>query len=72
MISNINHDGEVLAELRKANKLLALIATDGKPHGERILLLNQLGFSSSEIGDLLAITPNAVRLVVHKARKKKT
>ncbi len=69
---NTQENADVLAELRKMNKLLALIATDGKAHSERILLLNQLGFSSSEIGELLAITPNAVRLIVHKAKKKNT
>lgn len=69
MINPID-SADVLAELRKMNKLLALIATDGKAHSERILLLSQIGFSSGDIGELLSITPNAVRLIIHKAKKK--
>jgi DNA-directed RNA polymerase specialized sigma24 family protein len=67
---NFKENDDIIKEMKRMNKLLALIATQGKSQGEKISLLNQLDFSSPEIGELLGVTPNLVRVTLHQARKK--
>ncbi len=61
---------EVIAELQKTNKLLALIVTQGKAPNEKITLLEQADFSPKEIADLLGITANQVSVTLSRERKK--
>ena len=65
-----NESAETILELKKISKLLALIAIENKTQSEKIFFLDQLGYSGPQIGQLLSITPNAVRLALFHARKK--
>lgn len=69
-MTNSTDNSEVLRELRGIKKLLALMVVEGKPQNEKVLLLDQVDFTSPEIGDLLGITANAVRLTRHQALKR--
>jgi hypothetical protein len=62
---------EVLVELRKMNKFLALIAMDGKGQPDKIEILDKLDFGPKEIAELIGITPNAVSVALHSIRKSK-
>ncbi len=63
------HAEKLLEQVNKITSLLAVIATDGKPHSEKVMILLQTGLSTQEISVMLGITPNAVRLVKHKINK---
>jgi len=68
---DLNSKGtEILSELKKMNKLLALLATHGRTQNEKIILLAQSGFSPKEISDFLGISSNLVSVSLHHARKK--
>jgi DNA-directed RNA polymerase specialized sigma24 family protein len=62
---------EILVELKRITKLLVLIATQTKMQSEKMITLQQLGFSPKEIGDLLGVSSNLVRVTLHQVRKKK-
>lgn len=61
---------EVVNELRRIRKLLGLILVEGKPQNEKIGLLANAEFSSSQIGEVLGISATTVRVAQHQARKK--
>ncbi len=65
-----SHNDEILAELRRIEKLLVLIATKNEKQKEQVRLLDSLGFQPKEIGELLGITANAARVALHSVRKK--
>jgi hypothetical protein len=65
-----NHNDEILLELRRIEKLLVLIATKDQTQREQVRLLSSMGFQPKEIGELLGITANAARVVLHTVRKK--
>jgi DNA-directed RNA polymerase specialized sigma24 family protein len=65
-----NDNQEILTELKRMNKLLALLATQGKSQNDKIVLLAQLGFGPKEISELLGTTSNVVSVTLHKLRKK--
>ena len=56
-------------ELRTANRLLAILATRGMPQRQAIVLLAALGLQPKQIAQIIDITPNAVRVALHKVRK---
>jgi DNA-directed RNA polymerase specialized sigma24 family protein len=66
---NISVDDLVLAELRTANRLLAILATRGMEQREAIALLYGMSFSPHAIAAALSITPNAVRIAIHRIKK---
>jgi len=66
---------EILEEInRKFDKLLALIACQGKPTNTQIQILTKAGLTGEEIGGLLGISGDAVRhrrSTMRKRRKTK-
>jgi CRP-like cAMP-binding protein len=62
-------------QLEKTNLLLkALIRINLEPKGtssDKILALNSLGMTPSEIAELLGTTANTVSVTLHKARKQR-
>lgn len=69
-IENSNNE-EIILELKKVNKLLALIATQGRTQTDKIILLSQIGLTPKEIADILGITSNFVSVTLHHSRKSK-
>jgi len=59
----------VLAELRTANRLLAILATRGMEQKEAIALLLGMSFTPRAIASALSITPNAVSIAIHRMKK---
>jgi len=55
----------------KVTRLLAMLLVDGKARSEQIDLLTRAGFNSTEIGQVLGISPGRVRAANSKARSKK-
>lgn len=70
MFNSNSNNQEILLELKKMNKLLALIATQGRSQGDKIILLNQIGLSPKEISDILGVTANLVSVTLHQKKKK--
>ena len=59
----------ITRELDMVIRLLALDVTKGRPLRERVLMLNQAGFTPKEIADILGKTSNSVRVMLFKLRK---
>jgi len=66
---DVSSDDLVLAELRTANRLLAILATRGMEQREAIALLHGMAFSPRAIAAALSITPNAVSIAIHRMKK---
>ncbi len=60
---------DVVAELRTANRLLAVLATRGLEQRDAVLLLDAVGLQSRQIAAALGIKPTTVRVTLHRARK---
>jgi DNA-binding CsgD family transcriptional regulator len=69
--SNESINNEILSEIRRTNKLLALIATQGKTQAEKIIILSQLGLAPKEISDTIGVSANVVSVTIHNAKKRK-
>lgn len=69
-MTNTNNE-EILIELKRMNKLLALLATQGRSQGEKIILLSQIGLSPKEISEILGVTANLVSVTLHQKKKVK-
>ena len=67
-MSNVVND-EVLNELRRITKLLALMATKDHDQMDQVVTLNKVGFTSKEIAEVLNINPSTVRTTLHRKRK---
>ena len=62
-------DIDILNELRRITKILALIASQNKTQKEQIDVLSNAGMQPKEIADILGTTPNTVRVTLAKTRK---
>ena len=62
---------ELLKEIKKMNKLLALSILQGKTQTECIILLNKIGLAQKEIAELVGTTSATVNSTLTKAKKKK-
>lgn len=51
-------------------RLLSLSIVRDKEADEQVLILSSFGFQPKAIAELLGKTPNAVRIALHRARKK--
>lgn len=60
---------EMLSELQRMSQLLALVAIRGVDEAGAIVLLSRAGFGNGEIGRLLGLTTNAVKLRVRRQRR---
>lgn len=65
----VSDGAKVLAELRTANQLLAILATKGLEQRSAIALLDGMHFTPKQIASALAITPNAVSVALHRMRR---
>jgi len=59
----------VVGCLQRIESLLALLLIKGVDEIESIRILAGVGYSPSEIAKLVDKTPNAVRIILHRARK---
>jgi len=69
MEENLNKS--ILDELKKLNKLMSVLVTNGKTPGEKILLLNQIGLTPKEISETLGVTSNLVSVTIYQDKKKR-
>ena len=60
---------ELLIEIKKMNKLLALNLTKDQPQNDKILTLSNAGFKPKEIADLIGTTSNTVRVALSRMKK---
>jgi DNA-binding CsgD family transcriptional regulator len=63
-------ENEILQELRRISKLLALTITRELKQKEKIELLASIGFQPKEIADLIGTTPGTVSVALVDIRKK--
>lgn len=61
---------EILQELRRITKLLALTATRDQIQRDRIAVLSGIGFQPKEIANLLGTTAGTVSVTLTAIRKK--
>jgi len=61
----------VIDELKKLNRLMSLLLTNGRGPGEKILLLTQAGLSPKEISEILGVSANSVSVTLYQEKKKK-
>lgn len=61
---------EILQELRRITKLLALTATRDQIQKDRIAVLSSIGFQPKEIANLLGTTAGTVSVTLTTIRKK--
>jgi len=59
----------VVGSLQRIESLLALLLIKGKDEVESIRILASVGYGPSEIAKLVGKTPNAVSIILHRARK---
>lgn len=59
----------IISELRTSNRLLAIMACRGMQQKDAILLLEAAGFKPTQIASVLSISPNAVRISLHRMRR---
>ncbi len=59
----------LLAELRRMNRLLALVARRGVETRDAVVMLTKAGYTQSEAGSILGLTKNAVALTLFRKRR---
>jgi hypothetical protein len=59
----------IINELRTANRLLAILATQGMEQRNAIELLHGMSFAPRVIAAALSVTPNAVSIAIHRMKK---
>jgi len=59
----------LLPELRRMNRLLALVATRGVETADAVVMLTKAGYTQSEAGAILGLTKNAVALTLFRKRR---
>jgi len=63
-------EDEILQELRRISKLLALTITRELKQTEKIELLSGVGFQPKDIADLIGTTAHTVSVTLSEIRKK--
>jgi len=58
-------------QVERLTNLMALLLIKREPQADQIRTLVSAGFSNTEIARLLALTPNAVNVALHRIRKRK-
>jgi DNA-directed RNA polymerase specialized sigma24 family protein len=64
-----SHDDALLAEVRRTNHLLAVLAVKGMEQRQAIAFLETAGFRPGDIATAMGITRNAVNIALHRMRK---
>jgi len=68
----MNNESDLLAELKSIKALLALgLVRDMETTTQKILALARLGFTPSELADLLDTTAGTVSVAISQAKSKK-
>lgn len=67
---NESEENEILQELQRISKLLALTVTRELKQREKIELLSSIGFQPKEIANLIGTTPGTVSVTLVDIRKK--
>ncbi|WKZ70870.1 MAG: hypothetical protein QY331_06355 [Melioribacteraceae bacterium] len=62
---------EILSEIKKMNKLLAIDLTRELKTDEKFELLSNAGFQPKEIADICNTTPNTVSVALSRAKSKR-
>jgi hypothetical protein len=65
------HFQQLSKKLDTIIKLLIVQTFDGKKDRETIKFLSSVGYQPKDIALLIGITPNAVRIALHKIKKEK-
>ena len=65
-----SRENEILQELQRISKLLALTVTRELKQREKIELLSSIGFQPKEIANLIGTTPGTVSVTLVDIRKK--
>ena len=63
-------EDQILHELRKISRLMAVASLKELTQRERIELLGTSGFAPREIADLLGTTPNTVSVALSKMKRR--
>ena len=63
-------ENEILQELRRISKLLALTITQELKQKDKIKLLSGVGFQPKDIADLIGTTSHTVSVTLSEIRKK--
>jgi DNA-directed RNA polymerase specialized sigma24 family protein len=64
-----SRDEALLAEVRRTNHLLAVLAVKGMEQRQAIAFLDTAGFRAGDIATAIGITRNAVNIALHRMRK---
>lgn len=67
---NYSNDDAIIGELRRITKLLVHITVKGQEPKDQVKTLDNIGFKSKEMADMLGINPSTVRTMLQKIRKK--
>ena len=62
---------ELIAEIKKLNKLLILLLTKDFTQNDKIVYLNESGYTPKEISELIGTTSNTVSVTINKLKKRK-
>ena len=62
-------DAPIVDELRRMNRLLALVATKGLDARDAVVLLSRAGYSQPDAGAILGMSANAVKLTLRRVRR---
>jgi len=62
---------EVVVELKRMNKLLALMLTNGMEQIHKIELLSKSGFHLKEIADFIGVKSTVVNATLYRLNQKK-
>ncbi len=66
---NPETEGEILSELKKISRMLALVVTKDLSQKDKIVLLSGLSLQPREIADLIGTTPNTVSVTLSNLRR---
>lgn len=61
---------ELIMEIKKLNKLLILLLVKDFAQNDKIKFLSEAGLQPKEIGEVLNLSPNLVRVALSRMRKK--
>ena len=59
-----------VGSLDRLTDLVALLLVKGESQPEKIRCLDAVGYTPGEIASLLGVTPNAVRVALHRLKKR--
>ena len=61
---------ELFAEIKKLNKLLILLLTKDFTQNDKVLFLDNSGYTPKEIAEIIGTTSNTVSVTINKLKKR--